>query len=744
MADAGFPRQPGRRGLNGALLGLISGAALIAGSQGALAATCAFPLTLASGSTCADLIVPVGQTGNIDNRGSITAATTAVTVYGTVSTLNNSGAITSNQTIDGSEGVISYYGNIGSIVNSGVITGYNHGIRNYGTLGTIDNTGTIVSLADTAAGNDAILGTLTNEASGTLNGYQNGYWNNRQITNVVNYGSIIGQTVTGFVNATDVSIVNQANPLGGNYVTSLKNFGSIVGGIDGIDNYSTFGAITNYAGGTISGADTGIYNSGVTNSSIGSLVNSGAISASSVAHGYGYGIMNDTGATITSITNLGSITGAAFGIYNVAGSIGTLTNGQGGNSSSAATTALTYTGNVPTNYFLYVASSTHYGQIAFISPTGSMAFGLDAGSTLASGAYAKVLSGIGASSLTGARTGTLGAYAWTLSLESGSLTVWDLLVAGGSSGPSAVNTRAALASNAAALRGELALRASVVSGALAYDCESFDARGACLSFQARSTSSGSMGQGAGLLLGAYRVAPHLRIGGFIDASASWQDPQGLKSSDPLPTFGGFVAYGDATGLQARAAVAGNAGAITITRSANLAATEAGSGKATLTTYGVMGELGWGFALGGATVAAPYAGFRLTDSRRGAYSEALTPGSVDYPLSYSAMSQRVTTTSAGVRLRSMFTDKLGGQLGLGADYDVASAESAYAGASAISGLGTFALPGAGGANRLRPVATAGLAYQIDRTQSVATSVSLRGQAYSRQPVASLLAGYQLAF
>jgi hypothetical protein len=91
-----------------------------------------------------------------------------------------------------------------------------------------------------------------------------------------------------------------------------------------------------------------------------------------------------------------------------------------------------------------------------------------------------------------------------------------------------------------------------------------------------------------------------------------------------------------------------------------------------------------------------------------------------------------------------TDQIGFQLALGAEYDLARKAGAYAGASAIAGLETFALPGAETSSRFRPVGNAGLFYQIDRTQRLMGSVTIRGQAFSSQMAVSLLAGYQAAF
>ena len=90
------------------------------------------------------------------------------------------------------------------------------------------------------------------------------------------------------------------------------------------------------------------------------------------------------------------------------------------------------------------------------------------------------------------------------------------------------------------------------------------------------------------------------------------------------------------------------------------------------------------------------------------------------------------------------DQIGFQLGLGAEYDLAQKASAYAGASAIPGLESFALPGAETTNRFRPMGNIGLFYQVDRTQRLTGNVSVRGQAFSSQMTVSVMGGYQLAF
>ena len=117
---------------------------------------------------------------------------------------------------------------------------------------------------------------------------------------------------------------------------------------------------------------------------------------------------------------------------------------------------------------------------------------------------------------------------------------------------------------------------------------------------------------------------------------------------------------------------------------------------------------------------------------------------DFPISYAAFSQSLTTATAGMRLKGQVTDQIGFQLGLGAEYDLAHKASAYAGASAIPGLESFALRGAETSNRFRPAGNVSLFHQIDRTQRLTASVTARGQAFSNQPAVNVMGGYQAAF
>ncbi|MDZ4058165.1 MAG: hypothetical protein U1D69_14625, partial [Polynucleobacter sp.] len=226
-----------------------------------------------------------------------------------------------------------------------------------------------------------------------------------------NSGTITVNT-TGFgINAT------------GSSVQSITNLGSIYnnGTQASISNANILETFSN--SGTISSAGgNGVINNG----SLTNLINSGSISGGNQLNSAG--VYNNNNRTISTITNTGSIVGQS-GIRNF-GTITVLNNAQGGNSSTATTTALTYGRNLPTNYNIIVQGLTHYGQLAVTSPSGSSTFGIYSTSVLAKGTYSSVLSGISASNLTGATQGNYNGFTWVLNNSSGS--IWDLVVTGAS------------------------------------------------------------------------------------------------------------------------------------------------------------------------------------------------------------------------------------------------------------------------------------------------------------------------
>jgi len=307
---------------------------------------------------------------------------------------------------------------VGTLSNTGAITGGAMGIWNQdGTIGTLSNSGTITSTSyGVWNASNSTIGTLTN--SGAISGGSYGIYNDHGTIGILSNSGTISDQHNGI-------------ELGGGTIGTLLNSGVISGFNGGISNYhGTVGVLSN--SGTISGHSGGIYNISGT---IGTLANTGTISGGS------YGVCNGS-SSIGTLSNTGAISGTKFGIYN-SGTIGTLLNGQGGNKATAAQTALTFTGklpstaSLPSTYLEYVTSTTHYGQLVISSPSGAInSFDIAAGSALTDGTYDSVITGLGTiAGQTADVTGTFtNGFSWDLHDTSGT---WSLTVTGD---PTNINT----------------------------------------------------------------------------------------------------------------------------------------------------------------------------------------------------------------------------------------------------------------------------------------------------------------
>ena len=373
---------------------------------------------------------------------------------GILGSMTNTGIINATTDSGLAYGIINKGGLVSTLVNSGTgtISGTTNGIYNTGTITSINNTGIILGGPNNADSTDhgfypgidngGTIGTIYNNSGATITGLRVGLANQSVITTLLNNGTIKGTE--------DVGLTTTGLNLGSTIIRSsfqeITNNGLIWGLNGGIANNDTISKLTN--SGQIIGeksvdADTGygIYNSGhlgtflnsgnVTGDLIGiqtdhsdpwptslidELVNTGTISGR-----LGDGIFNDTPARITTLTNQGTISGGtgSFGIKNL-GTITTLNNAQNG---------LSYTGALPTNYNVILNSTSAFGRLVGTNVTGSAIFGLSNLSawTPANYTFTGVLSGLTASNINSSSlTGNFGGYKWSLLLENGSTTIWDL------------------------------------------------------------------------------------------------------------------------------------------------------------------------------------------------------------------------------------------------------------------------------------------------------------------------------
>ena len=330
-----------------------------------------------------------GNIFNLINNGSITAGNSyGIRNGGVITSLTNSGTISAanDNGIRNTNG-----GSIGTLTNSGVISvGDSFSLRNESNIGTLLNSGTISATNGNSIYVKGQLTTLSNTTTGTISaGMDNAI-------RAVNGATIQTIENSGLISAgRDFAIRNDQNTNTTNVISLLSNSGTISASRhDAIWNDATISSLNN-TGSITATSDNGIKNLGGT---IDNLTNSGTISA-----GNNWGIYNDDSATVTTLTNTGTISasGNNIGIYNASDSkILTLNNLQGASSS-----ALTYDGKIPTNYNIIINNTSNFGKVAFTNVSGTTGFGVHPSSTLAEGTYSSIISGLSSGDITSGTSG---------------------------------------------------------------------------------------------------------------------------------------------------------------------------------------------------------------------------------------------------------------------------------------------------------------------------------------------------
>ena len=506
--------------------------------------------------------------------------------------------------------------------------------------------------------------------------------------------------------------------------------------------------------------DTGVgmalWNQGSANNT--TIINNGAINF----HGYNSDASVYNAGIITSFLNIGTIAGGQF--VNV-GTIGTLTNtgsiigyvgrdiynlgaiGVFNNLQGASSSALAYTGALPTNYNIIINSPTSFGRLAVTSGTGSTTFGIYTGSTVRNGSYASVLSGITSGNLTNT-TGTFGSATWLLSNSSGS--IWDLIISGIYTGPSVANTNQSLVNTASALQGTYTLQNSVMVNGFSYDCPVFDKYGVCVSVGGRNTTVQAQGinNSSGLLIASYRLDKNnSRMGAWVDQNFSVSSPGGtvnLGNSTPMiGLFGVWSQRPDGIGAEAKVSAAYGQKNTTMNRSvvgSGDGASEAGSGSSTLNSQGVQATAKYGFGIVDNLIVSPYVGVRYTQNNMGGYTEG-TSISVTAPLTYSALNTNATTALAGVGASYKVIPTVTTFASAGVETDTNTANGTYSAAN--TSIGTLT-PVNFNANpvKTRPTATLGAYYDIVKNQRLGLTGIYRQEAYQAVSTTTVMATYTI--
>lgn len=442
-----------------------------------------------------------------------------------------------------------------------------------------------------------------------------------------------------------------------------------------------------------------------------------------------YGIANP--GTITSLTNVGSITGGFASIGNdTASGINVFNNLQGQN--GLVSSPVKINGYLPVSYNIIIQGLSAYGQLSKgWGSASSMAFNIygNEGTALVSGVnastitanrYLNVLKDVNTLSGITGTTGTYGNYNYSLIAHETLANSWDLLVS--LAGPSATDTQASLHNSARKLRS--AFNSSAISTNFAnmntYDCNLFDAKDMCISVGGRYTAvdNPNSSSTSAVVVAGYKASPNVRIGGFIDQNVNNNTPTGIKISNKNPLMGVFAVWNqnaDGLGYQLKVANAYQDKEVNTTRDV-IGTSEAGTGAANLNTQSYVGELSYAFTYQDKTLLRPYLALRHTTVKQDAYTET----GISTPISYSSLTDRSTTALVGLKLNHSLTPKATLTASLGVEQDIKhSVDQFSANSAGISGLTSENFNDS--VNRTRPVASAGVYYAVSIKQRISGDV-----------------------
>jgi hypothetical protein len=718
--------------------------------------------------------------GILNNTGLISATATGGYAAGvlndsnTMGALTNSGSISATSTSGGASGIINT-GDIANLTNtgSGTITatstsGSAYGISNNGTVGTLSNSGSISAAGVTKAAifNNGVINTLTN--SGLITGDVSVTCDVGSVpcgSNSISSGRINTLNNSGVINGDVFLWMDAPTPGALPSIGTFNNSGSINSlylqyltgegvAIEAVNNtgYINNGIYINFIGSDTQAGIGTLVNSGsidggihinwiaspyLSSAGIKSFINTGAVTGGvDISNVYYFG---QAQSGIESLTNLGSISGgiAVSSIYSGSTGIVTLNNSQGGNSSSASSTPLTYSGNLPTNYNIGIASSTHYGQLAVSSPVGAITnFGIYGTPFLTSRTYAGVLSNNVTVSNVQATYDNM-----SLALvNNASTNAWDLTF----TGASLMGTQQSLVNTANALAPVYAMQNAVLVNSFTYDCTLFDVNNICLSVGGRNTqvsAANGLNNTSALLIAAYRPHPNYRIGAYADQNLSVNNAGStvnLSNSTPLiGVFGAWTQNQEGTGAEVRVSAAYGQKDATITRQV-VGLSEPGSRSSTLNSQGAQVTAKYGFGVMDKVIVSPYVGVRYTQNNMGGYTEN-TSNTVTSPLTYGALNTNATTALAGV----------------GASYKVIPAVTTFASAGVETDTntsnGTYSATGINGLTpvnfnpnpvRTRPTATVGAYYDIVKNQRFGVTGIYRQEAYQAVSSTTVMATYTI--
>ena len=666
------------------------------------------------------------------------------------------------------------------------LTGGPYTIENAGTIeasNITSNSSTIRLEVDTTVTNSGLIDTA---GSKNLNSIL--FIDNSGSNSLTNSGTIQTETTGDYgqaIHVQDTSVTAITNSSGGTIkvTDSALNSGAIRintgGSVNTITNNGTISAVgtTHSRGiisistatidritntGTISASGSSNSNHGIVfwNNSGTSITNSGTIQGTGGSYGYGIrigesgnissitnsgtikgskdGIANSN--TITSIINTGTITGTSgYSIHNVEASITNLTNSQNN---------LTLIGNVPTNYYVKVNSSSSYGKVSFTSASGSMNIGIADDSTLTEGTYEAVVSGLGASNISnssGTYISDANHYKYSVSNSSG--TQWDLVV-----NDLTEDVQCSVDSGSGSCTKTSCITSSIETGMNAvtnsnfahmntYDCDTFGESGSCLSIGGRGifVNDPQSEIGGVVLVYGKKQSSNLRWGTFLHHNISYNTPSNFTLSNDTPMIGFYGVWNekvDHTGLQFKIGNSYQATNAVITRPV-VGVSDQATGNTSLYNNQVILELRNNKKISDSFTLSPY--FATLYSQK--YQKGYTETGIDLPLTYNKIIDTSMTAITGIKFRKNLNKDYSFFGTIGLEHDLSHQVSALS-PTGVSGLTTVDLTKSH--EPTRPVIAMGYDHQVSDNQILRIKGQYQELPYQGMNETNLYASYNFLF
>ena len=666
------------------------------------------------------------------------------------------------------------------------LTGGPYTVVNAGTIeasNITSNSSTIRIEVDTTVTNSGLIDTA---GSKNLNSIL--FIDNSGSNSLTNSGTIQTATTGDYgqaIHVQDTSVTAITNSSGGTIkvTDSALNSGAIRintgGSVNTITNNGTISAVgtTHSRGiisistatidritntGTISASGSSNSNHGIVfwNNSGTSITNSGTIQGTGGSYGYGIrigesgnissitnsgtikgskdGIANSN--TITSIINTGTITGTSgYSIHNVEASITNLTNSQNN---------LTLIGNVPTNYYVKVNSSSSYGKVSFTSASGSMNIGIADDSTLTEGTYEAVVSGLGASNISnssGTYISDANHYKYSVSNSSG--TQWDLVV-----NDLTEDVQCSVDSGSGSCTKTSCITSSIETGMNAvtnsnfahmntYDCDTFGESGSCLSIGGRGifVNDPQSEIGGVVLVYGKKQSSNLRWGTFLHHNISYNTPSNFTLSNDTPMIGFYGVWNekvDHTGLQFKIGNSYQATNAVITRPV-VGVSDQATGNTSLYNNQVILELRNNKKISDSFTLSPY--FATLYSQK--YQKGYTETGIDLPLTYNKIIDTSMTAITGIKFRKNLNKDYSFFGTIGLEHDLSHQVSALS-PTGVSGLTTVDLTKSH--EPTRPVIAIGYDHQVSDNQILRIKGQYQELPYQGMNETNLYASYNFLF